>query len=168
MTAHSSPHRKLISSHKGYAGIIAAIIMVLIILYFYSTVAMFSLSRDKDLQDITARSAQLDVDRDAEKVAITSVTITQGPQAGQLTVTCTLENSGPVPVQLARLWLKDESLTQNNIGNVPLASIPVTIQPGGRIQQTFPPVAMQGSSPSDTFFLWIITFRGNSLSQITN
>lgn len=168
MTARLLRRRKLRMNRKGYSGIIATIIMVLVILYFYFSVAMFSLNRDKDLQDVTARSTQLDADRNAEKVTITNVTITQGPQPGQLIVTCTLLNSGPVPIQLARLWLKDKSLTQNNVGNVPLATTPVAIQPGSSLQQTFPPITIQGSSTSDSFFLWIITFRGNSFSQIAN
>lgn len=164
MIAHSSCRKRLRTNRKGYSAIIATIIMVLVILYFYFNVMMFSLNRDEDLQDVVSRTAQLDADRNAEKVTITDIAV--AAQGGQLTVTCTLVNTGAVPIQMARLWLEDKTLPQSSIGNVALMTSPVLLQPGARILHTFPPVTIQGSSASDQFYLWLVTFRGNSFSQI--
>lgn len=168
MTPHSSYHKKLRPNRKGYSTILGTIIMVLIILYFVFNVMMFNLNRDEDFQDVISRSVQLDADRTAEKVTISDVVITQGTQSWQLIITCTLTNNGTVPIQMARLWLKDKNLTQNNVGNVALTTPPVLLQPGSIIRTTFPQVTIQGSSTSNSFYLWLVTFRGNSFPQTVN
>lgn len=153
---------------KGYSALIATIFMVLVILFLYFNVFMFSLNRNTDFQDVVSRSEQLDADRNAEQVTITGIIITQGGQTGQLIVTCTLVNNGSVPVQMARLWVQDKSLPQNNVGNVALLTPPIALQPGSSVHETFPPVTISGSSVSDSFYLWLVTFRGNLYSKTVN
>lgn len=168
MTHHSSYRKRLHRNRKGYSAIIATIIMVLIILYLYFNVSMFALNRDRDFQDMTSRSQQLDADRNAEQLLISDIIIDQGGQPGQIAVTCTLTNTGTVPVQMARLWVKDNSSPQNNVGNVALLTPPVLLQPGGSITRTFPPVTLVGALASDSFYIWLVTFRGNSFSRTAN
>ena len=166
--AHSLLRRKLRMNRKGYSALIATIIMVLVILYMYFSVMMFSLNRNEDFQDVVSRSAQLDADRTAEQVTMADVAITESGQPGQLLVTCTLTNSGSVPVQMARIWIQDKSLAQNNVGNAALLATPVLLQSGSTIVVTFPPVTVSGAVSTDQFFVWIITFRGNSFSITVN
>jgi len=153
---------------KGYSALIATIFMVLVVLFLYFNVFMFTLNRDTDFQDVISRSEQLDADRNAEQVTITDVVITQDSQSGQLLITCMLVNNGSVPVQMARLWVQDNDLGQNNVGNVALFTPPILLQLGSRVRETFPPVTINGASASDKFYVWLVTFRGNSFSTTVN
>ena len=140
--------------------------MVLVILFFYFNVYMFSLNRDMDFQDVIARSEQLDADRNAEQVTITNVVMTQS--SGQIYITCILVNNGSVPIQMARLWVQDNSLPQHNVVNLALITQPVLLQPGSRVVETCPPFFIEGAQYSDQFYLWFVTFRGNTFSITVN
>jgi hypothetical protein len=152
-------------NRKGYSALIATIFMVLIVLFLYFNVFTFSLNRDKDFQDIISRSQQLDADRNAEQITITDVVVTQDG-SGQIYITCVLVNNGSVPVQLARLWVHDNDLLQPNIANVELSTQSILLQQGSSVPAQFPPISIQGASYSDEFYMWLVTFRGNSFSKI--
>lgn len=161
---HSSRRRKPWANRKGYSALLATIFMVLVVLYLYFNVFMFTLNRDTDFQDAVSRSQQLDADRNDEIVTITDASIIRLIPTGQLFLRCTLTNNGSVPVQMARLWVQDK--TRNTIGNVTLSNSLVLLQLGSsRVSQLFPPVSLGTVSASDSFYVWFVTFRGNSFSQ---
>ena len=150
------PH-KFTRNRKGYAGLIATIIMVLIILYFYFNVYQFTLNRNADLQDVTSRSMQLDADQTTEQVIISSANYSAA--ADQVTVDSEIDNLGPIPVQIVRLWVTD--LTTGTIGNV---STGFVLQSDSSIIGSWT-VSLPGTLSGETqFAMRIITGRGNVIS----
>ncbi len=140
--------------------------MVLIILFLYFNVFTFSLNRNTDFQDVISRSEQLDADRNAEQIRII-YPATTGID-GQIVVSCTLINTGSVSVQLARLWIQDKNLTQNNVGSISLTAQSIALQPGSSRMVTFNTININGAASTHTFYLWIVTLRGNVFSIFIN
>ena len=164
MTAHSSCHKSFRMNRKGYSAIIGTIFMVLIILFLYFNVFTFSLNRNTDFQDVISRSEQLDADRNAEQLTISNVVVNQS-QTNQIIVRCTLVNTGSVPIQMARLWVQDNSLSQNNVGTVGLLTPIIALEPGSITQVVFPAVTISGALSTHSFYFWLVTFRGNLFSK---
>ncbi len=163
----SPPHRGIFRNRKGYSALIATIIMVLVVMFLFYNVYMSMMSRDTDLQNIISRSQQLDADRNAEILTILNPATTGGG-GFPIVVTCTLVNSGSVPIQVVRLWLKD----LNSMSNLPAVTISlmnqnVVLQPGASALRSFQ-VSMSGAFPSDTFALTLVSSRGNSLTRRIN
>ncbi len=163
-----SPRRRSIfRNRKGYSALMATIIMVLVVMFLFYNVYMSMMSRDTDLQNVISRSQQLDADRDAETLTILNPATTGGG-GFPIVVTCTLVNSGSVPIQVVRLWLKD----LNSMSNLPAVTISlinqnVVLQPGASSLRSFQ-VSMPGAFSSDTFALTLVSSRGNSLTRRIN
>lgn len=167
MTAHSPHHSRIMRDKKGYAAILATIIMVLVVMFLFYNVYMFMLNRDTDFQNIVSRSQQLDADRSAEILTIVNPAISGG-NGFDLVVTCALVNSGSVPVQVVRLWLKDLSSPSNlPVATLSLLTRNIVLRPGASTTQSFT-VAMQGAFASDTFSLTLVSSRGSSLTRRIN
>ncbi len=165
--ALSLRHRSIIRNRRGYSALIATIIMVLVVMFLFYNVYMFMMNRDTDLQNVTSRSQQLDADRNAEILTILN-TATSGGSGFPIVVTCTIVNSGSVPVQIVRLWLKDLSSMSNLPAvNISLLNQNVVLQPGASTLRSFQ-VSMPGAFSSDTFALTLISSRGNSLTRRIN
>ncbi len=165
--ALSLRHRSIIRNRRGYSALIATIIMVLVVMFLFYNVYMFMMNRDTDLQNVTSRSQQLDADRNAEILTILN-TATSGGSGFPIVVTCTIVNSGSVPVQIVRLWLKDlNSMSNLPAVNISLLNQNVVLQPGASTLRSFQ-VSMPGAFSSDTFALTLISSRGNSLTRRIN
>jgi flagellin-like protein len=146
-------------NRKGYSALIGTIIMVLVVVFLYFNVYLYTLDRNKDFQDVVSRSQQLDADRTSEKVTISSANYTNGG-GGAIVINCTLINSGSVPTQIVRLWLQDTSIPAPNVGNSSLLSGNFVLQPGVTKFQNFS-VLLPGASSSDSFALRLVTSRAN-------
>lgn len=153
-------------SQRGYSALIATIIMVLIVVFLYFNVYLFALDRNKDFQDVTSRSQQLDADRISEKVEILEASLTAGG-GDSLIITCTLVNSGSVPTQIVRLWLQDNSFPTPIVGTTGLQSGNIVLPPGVTKSQTFG-VILPGASSADQFALRLVTSRANIVTTIIN
>ncbi len=165
--ARSLRRKSIIRNRRGYSALIATIIMVLVVMFLFYNVYLFMMNRDTDLQNVISRSQQLDADRNAETLTILN-TATSGGSGFPVVVTCTLVNSGSVPVQVVRLWLKD----LNSMSNLPAVTISlmnqnVVLQPGASTLRSFQ-VSMPGAFSSDTFALTLVSSRGNSLTRRIN
>jgi hypothetical protein len=136
------------------------IILILVVMFLFYNVYLFTVSRDADYQNIVIRSQQMDADRAAEKLSIFNAVKTGG-SGFPIVVTCTLQNDGSVPIQVVRLWLKDFTTPSITAVNASLLSQNVVIQPGARTNQNFT-VTAQGALSVDTFILTLITSRGTS------
>ena len=67
--------------------------MVLIVVFFYFNVYLYTLDRNKDFQDVVSRSQQLDADRGSEEATILNAACGDGG-GGSIIITFTLINSG--------------------------------------------------------------------------
>ena len=131
--------------------------MVLIVLYLYFNVYQFTLNRNADLQDVTSRSMQLDADRNTEQVVISSANYSAATD--QVTVDSEIDNLGPIPAQIVRLWVTD--LTSGTVGNV---STGFVLQSDSSIIGSWT-VGLPGTLSGETqFAMRIITGRGNVVS----
>lgn len=137
------------------------IILVLVVMFLFYNVYMFSMTRDADYQNIVSRSQQLDADRAAESLRIQLASKTGGGNF-PVVVTCTLVNDGSVPIQVVRLWLKD-SKPSISVVSVSLMSQNVVLQPGMSISRTFS-VTVPGALGTDSFTLTLVTSRGKSVT----
>jgi hypothetical protein len=156
--ALSRLHKRWIRSRKGYAGIIATIFMVLVVLYLYFGVFMFMQTQNVAFQDVTSQSQQLDNDRNTERIELSEVIYTQASQPSYYNIGLTIKNTGPIPVQIERIWVQsNEGECTNNA-----ISPSIVLQPGGKTSQEFS-FKMNSSSMNEVVF-WLVTARGNLVS----
>ncbi len=160
---HLLRHSRIIRDRRGFSALIGTIILVLVVMFLFYNVYMFSQSRDADYQDIVSRSQQLDADRNGEELTIQTATVTGGG-AVPFVVRCTLLNSGSVPVQVVRLWFKDLTAAPAIVTSVSLLSQKVVLQPGSISNQTFT-VTLSGALPTDFFSVTLISSRANPTTR---
>jgi hypothetical protein len=125
--------------------------MVLVVMYLYFNVFMFIQSRNVAFQDTISQSQQLDVDRNTEQVTISNVTCTP------TSISCNITNTGPLPVQIVRLWVVDSHASVQNYAQLP---VHIILQPGANVpfDKT---VTINGASINDRLTIWFVTARGN-------
>jgi len=139
--------------------------MVLIVLYLYYNLYLFTLNRETDFQDVSSRSQQLDADRNSEKITISNVADSQAGTS--LIISCTLTNSGSVAIQMVRLWLTDFTTTPSSVYNVGLQSSNIVLQPGQQKPETFTVTQFQGAA-TDSLALELVTSRANIATAVIN
>jgi hypothetical protein len=142
------------------------IIMILVAMFLFYNVYMFTVNRDMDYQNIVIRSQQMDADRATETLTIVSPGTTGG-NGVPIVVTLTLVNGGSVPIQVVRLWLKDLTSGHEGFATISLLSLNVALQPGSSTIQSFN-VPLSGAFASDTFALTLVSSRGNSVTRRIN
>jgi len=140
--------------------------MVLIVLYLYYNLYLFTLNRETDFQDVSSRSQQLDADRNAEKITISNVAESQS--GNSIIISCMLTNNGSVATQIVRLWLTDFSVSPSDVSNVGLQTFKIVLQPGQQIPETFTVPLLQGESAADSFALELVTSRSNIATAVIN
>jgi hypothetical protein len=133
--------------------------MVLVVMYLYFNVFMFIQSRNVAFQDVTSQSQQLDIDRNIERITISNVTYTPvNSLSGHYNIALTIKNTGPLPVQLVRMWVQNTQAEYTSVGISP----PITVPSGGKITRDFS-FTMGGTSMDEIVF-WFVTARGNLVS----
>jgi hypothetical protein len=149
-------HRRLFKHKKGYAGILASIFLVLVVLYVYYNMYMVAQNRNLAFQDATSQSQQLDFDRSIEGVTISDVSYSASG------VSLTIKNTGPLPIQLVRFWAQNSQAQSATLSFSP----PILLDSGSKISQFFA-VGINGVSTGDIAF-WFVTARGNLISPNAN
>jgi hypothetical protein len=132
--------------------------MVLVALYLYFGVFMLMQTQNVAFQDVTSQSQQLDNDRNTERIVLSEVIYTQASQPSYYNIGLIIKNTGPIPVQIVRIWV------QNNEGECTTNDISpsIVLQPGGKTAQDFS-FKMNSSSMNEVVF-WLVTARGNLVS----
>ncbi len=155
--AHSQHTRLFFAGNrKAYAGIIAAIFLVLVVMYLYYNVFIVTQNRNLSFQDAVSQSQQLDFDRSSEQLSISDLSYSSSG------IALTIKNTGPLPVQLVRFW------AQNSEGDFATLSFsPLIVLDSGREISQFFPVGIAGTETGDIAF-WFVTARGNLISANAN
>ncbi len=139
------------------------VFFLLIVMVVFASFVII-LTQNTSLEQTTVQAKQLDLDRYTE---LTTVLITN-PQIAvsnsQVYISCTITNTGTIPSELVRLWIKDN--TTDTFGNTKI-SPSIILQPGSSIQY-FNFSYVVNSRPVDLFSFWFITTRGNSISAYPN
>lgn len=138
-------------ARTGYAGIISAIFLVLIILFFYFNVYTFMVNRNAAFQDTTSQVAQMTMDQSQEQITISNATSTL--LNGALCVKCTISNNCMLSVQVVRLWMNATSSPES-----------IVLQPGEILTSAPFPVSIASAHINDTIILRFVTARGNIFS----
>ena len=102
----------------------------------------------------------MDADVRAETVTVTNPAFLV--QGAQVDVSCFINNTSPLAVEIVRLWVQDTATC--NITNEELS---VSLQPGDS-QSFATAVDVSGAAQSHAFNLWFVTARGNLLSPYPN
>ena len=156
-------HHNLLRNKKGIGTVFGMVFFLLIVMVVFASFVII-LNQNTTLEQVTVNAKQLDLDRYTE---LTTVSITN-PQVAVLNstvyISCTITNTGTLPTELVRLWIKDN--TTDTVGNT-IMSPTIILQPGSSIQYfNFTHVANAGLL--DQFSFWFITTRGNTISAFPN
>jgi len=160
MITHSQ-HHSLRRNRKGYSGIIAAIFLVLILLFLYFNVYTFMLDRNTAFQDTVGETQQMNLERNTEQVTLSDITFTVLGN-NRIDVSCTINNKGSIPSQLVRLWVEDTTI--NKYVNLDIRDPNLHydyVLPAGSRQGFTTTIDMLGVSQTDEITMWFVTGRGN-------
>jgi hypothetical protein len=132
--------------------------MIFFILILAIALASFTiiLQQNRNLEQTTVQNRQMDLDRANEQLAIINP-ILQSPNTTSVSLSCVLNNTSPLVIQLVRLWVED--VTTQEYGNQAL-SIP--LQQGE--SQSFTSTVNLANSAQDNFTFWFVTARGNKFT----
>ena len=150
--------KRLWKNSRGYSGIIAAVFLVLIILFLYSNVFVFMLNQNTSFQDVVSEVNQTDIDRSSEKVTVSDVNHTV--VGDQVHVEAQVTNDGPVSVQIVTLWVLDMTTRKYGYNN----TLEINLKTGDTLNLTESNaliVTITGLNSSSVFTSWFITARGN-------
>jgi hypothetical protein len=144
---------------RGYSGIIATIFMVLVVMYLFYNIFVFTQNQSFRLQDLTSQSQQLDVDRNSEHLEVNFTCTHLG--GGNYNVEFTVRNTGPLTVQILRLWVQNSAESTS----IPISPV-IVLQPGEETSP--PPLTFQlNGTPSGHVPFWLVTARGNLVANST-
>ena len=125
MTDHLQFHKKLTNNKRGFSTVVAAIFMVLAIMFLFFNVFVFVQNQNSKLEDTVSQSAQLDADRLSELISTSaSLAPIAIPGTTSCTFQCVFKNNSSLPVKIVRAYWIDTST------NVQTISATIVIAPG--------------------------------------
>ena len=150
------PRREFRKDSRGISSLIAAIFMVIIILFMSFNVFTFTLFKNTQFRDAVDALNQMDQDSSSERLVAShgnfSVT-----EPGRVQVRVTISNEGALPADAARMWVVWKYGAAESYGNEELN---VSLSPGESVYKSIG-VTVPGALPSGTFSGWLVTARGN-------
>ena len=125
MNLHCSPRR----NNKGIGTVFAMVFFLLIVMVVFASF-MIILNQNTGLEQTITQTRQIDQDRANEQLTISQRAdgtnlFTVNTAANSVTVNVIINNTGTLPVQLVRLWVKD--MTNSGAASSIVSSI-VTFQ----------------------------------------
>ena len=123
-------HHNLRRNKNGIGTVFGMVFFLLIVMVVFASFVII-LNQNTGLEQTTIQAKQLDLDRYIE---LTTVFITN-PQIAvsnsQVYISCTITNTGTLPTELVRLWIRDN--TTDTFGNTKI-SPSIILQPGSSTQ----------------------------------
>lgn len=154
-------HHNFQRDRRGIGTIFGMVFFLLIVMVVFASF-MTILNQNTSLQQTVTKSSQMGLDRANEQVTITATSLPMVSANGAtVTVNCNLTNTGTLPVQIVRLWVKDLSIDTS--GNLLISSSNVILQEG-LYWICNQPVTVQGANSGDSFIFWFETARGNQFT----
>jgi len=156
--------RSLFTNRRGFSSIVGAIFAVLIMFSLISTVFVWSLSQNSMYNNAMTQNRQLDLDRSNEKITANVTCLPVGSNNDTVAINGTLENSGPLAVQIVTAWATDF----NRATYAYNSSLNIALKPGTMTTLVFGTNATLiklDNSPGDSLGCWFITARGNTISE---
>jgi hypothetical protein len=132
------------------------IFTVIVIIFLYFNVYTFMVSRQNTLEDTATQVQQIDFERSIEQLNIIRPLFTIG--SGQVALRCTINNTGPLAVQLVRLWVIDENTSEHANAILSIALSPGDVTQFSRV------VSIPSASKSHQYSFWLVTARGNAVT----
>jgi len=141
---------------KGFSSIVGAVFAVLIMISLITTVFVWSLSENTRYNNTVRETNQADSDRSAEKI-VANVTV-RSLDGNNVCVNGTLQNEGPLSVQIMTLWVQNTNKTTYAHKD----SLGITLKSGGvtYLSGSTTTVSLVNSL-GDNLDCWFISGRGN-------
>ncbi len=149
--------KNFVSNRKAFSSIVGAIFAILVIVTLTGTFFVWSLDQNSRYVNAVADVNQRALDQQNESLNVTSVPGYSADIGGMVTVALSVQNDGPLTLQLASLWIQDLNGSQP-YGYTVLANV---ILSPGESWSTPPTVQVNGAVPGDSFSGWLISARGN-------
>ncbi len=155
-------------NNKGISTIIGMMFFLLIVMIIFANFTVI-LNENTGLEQTTMQTQQIDNIAAREQLRIypiqgNSQFLFYNSGSTTLTVSCIINNTSTFPVQIVRLWIKDQST--NNVGSLSIPSTEGIFQQN-EVKTYNEAVKILISDLSKTVF-WFVTARGNQFNQYTN
>jgi hypothetical protein len=140
--------------------------MIFFILIVMVVFASFSvvLNKNLGLEQSMIQVRQMDIDKGNEQIQISqgSTNLYTSITSNSLTLSCILNNTGTLSVELIRLWIED--LSNNNAGSLAISGADSILRQG-QAKPYSGTVNLQVANPaSDHFRFWFVSARGNKFT----
>ena len=154
-------------NRKGIGTIFGMVFFLLIVMIVFASF-MVLLTQNTGLEQTMIQTRQMDNDVAREQVRIFTASGNNqfliNQNSTSITVSCNINNTGTVPIQIIRVWVKDQSTMATGSASIPSAQ---SIIQQGKNQPYNIPVNVQISDLNQTIF-WFVTARGNLFNQYSN
>ncbi len=165
----STPH-SFRRNKKGIGTVFGMVFFLLITMIVFASF-MVILNQNTSLEQTVIQTRQMDNDKSSEAHSITitqqdAITPFVAVGGSSVTVKCILKNTGTLPVQIERLWVKNPTTQLANFKTIdPLADAIHLLQPGQT--ESYIGIVTLSNPGSDPSF-WFVTARGNTISLQSN
>ena len=166
------PRRKFRKNSRGISSLIAAIFMVIIILFMSFNVFTFTLFKNTQFRDAVDTLNQMDVEQTYETISFSDVSFTR-LENDWILVDTQLANDGAVSVKIVSLWVlqsatgkyghADVSMPDLGPGKTGSLTEPVAAVEFVEIEGEIVPELTGWPESSGGFTAWFITARGNRI-----
>jgi len=151
------PRRKFRKDSRGISSLIAAIFMVIMILFMSFNVFTFTLFKNTQFRDAVDTLNQMDQDSSSERL-VTSLGNFSVTQLDTVQVRVTISNEGPVLFEVVRVWVVWKEGDAESQGH---EELDISLAPGDSDSRSIAvtvPSALPGYGTSNG---WLVTTRGN-------